>query len=131
VNQLYGGIISYSGEIRQQNLPTKFIGKNFVFDDRLGERITKEIISVCHQCGNTCDTHVNCANPECHLLFIQCEECKEKMNGCCTDRCKEFISMPMEEQKHLRKGKKKTGDTKNIYKSRLRPDLKQILAVKD
>jgi UPF0176 protein len=121
VNQLYGGIISYAHEIKEKNLPSKFIGKNFVFDDRLGERITSEIISTCHQCGKTCDTHTNCANPECHLLFIQCDECKEKMNGCCTPRCKDFISLPIEQQKVLRKGKNKTGDTKNIYKSRLRP----------
>ncbi|HKR04546.1 MAG TPA: rhodanese-related sulfurtransferase [Bacteroidia bacterium] len=128
VNQLYGGIISYAHEIKEKNLPSKFIGKNFVFDDRLGERITSEIISVCHQCGKLCDTHTNCANNECHLLFIQCDDCKEKMNGCCTPRCKDFISLPLEQQKILRKGKKKLGDTKNIYKSRLRPDLKLILA---
>jgi UPF0176 protein len=128
VNQLYGGIISYAHEIKEKNIPSKFIGKNFVFDDRLGERITSEIISTCHQCGKTCDTHTNCANPECHLLFIQCDECKEKMNGCCTPRCKDFISLPLEQQKLLRKGKNKTGDSKNIYKSRLRPDLKMILS---
>jgi UPF0176 protein len=128
VNQLYGGIIAYSHEIKEKNLPSKFIGKNFVFDDRLGERITDQVISVCHQCGKTCDTHTNCANNECHLLFIQCDECREKMNGCCTPRCKDFISLPLEKQKLLRKGKKKAGDTKNIYKSRLRPDLKLILA---
>jgi UPF0176 protein len=131
VNQLYGGIISYAHEIKEKNIPSKFIGKNFVFDDRLGERITNEIISTCHQCGKACDTHTNCANPECHLLFIQCDECKEKMNGCCTPRCKDFISLPIEQQKVLRKGKNKTGDTKNIYKSRLRPDLKSILAEKN
>jgi len=128
VNQLYGGIIAYAHEIKEKNLPSRFIGKNFVFDDRLGEKITDEVISVCHQCGKPCDRHTNCANNECHLLFIQCDECAEKMNGCCTPRCKDFISLPFEQQKVLRKGKKKTGDTKNIYKSRLRPDLKSILA---
>ncbi|MEO5572842.1 MAG: rhodanese-related sulfurtransferase [Bacteroidia bacterium] len=127
VNQLYGGIISYAHEIKEKNLSSKFIGKNFVFDDRLGEKITDEIISVCHQCGNSCNIHVNCANPECHLLFIQCDECKDKMNGCCTRKCKDFILLPLEEQKLLRKDQKKSGDRKNIYKSRLRPNLKLIL----
>jgi UPF0176 protein len=61
------------------------------------------------------------------LLFIQCDECKDKMNGCCTPKCKDFISLPLEQQKFFRKGKKKSGDTKNIYKSRLRPNLKSIL----
>lgn len=128
VNQLYGGIIAYAHEIKEKNLPSKFIGKNFVFDDRLGERITNDVISVCHQCEKSCDTHVNCANPECHLLFIQCDACKQKMNGCCTIRCKDFISLPIEEQKKLRKGKAKEGDLKNIYKSRLRPNLRLVLA---
>lgn len=127
VNQLYGGIIAYAHEIKEKNLPSKFIGKNFVFDDRLGERITDEIISVCHQCGKSCDTHVNCANNECHLLFIQCDDCKQKMNGCCTPQCKDFISLPLDEQKRFRKGKKRIGDTKNIYKSRLRPNLRLVL----
>ncbi|MFI5217969.1 MAG: rhodanese-related sulfurtransferase [Bacteroidia bacterium] len=128
VNQLYGGIIAYAHEVKEKNLSSKFIGKNFVFDDRLGERITDEIISVCHQCGKPCDNHVNCANNECHLLFIQCDDCKEKMNGCCTNRCTDFVSLPIDEQKKLRKGNKKEGDLKNIYKSRLRPNLMKILA---
>lgn len=127
VNQLYGGIIAYAHEIKEKKIPSKFIGKNFVFDDRLGERITDDIISVCHQCGKPCDTHVNCKNPECHLLFIQCDDCNEKMKGCCTPLCIETISLPIEEQKVNRKGKKETGDLKNIYKSRLRPNLKEIL----
>lgn len=129
VNQLYGGIIAYAHEIKEKNLPSKFIGKNFVFDERLGEKITTDIISICHQCGNPCNNHTNCRNNECHLLFIQCDACKEKMQGCCTTRCKEIISLPISEQKKIRKEKKKTGDTKNIYKSRLRPNLKHVIEI--
>src|SRR5689334_2177416 len=62
VNQLSGGIIQYAHEVREQNLEPKFIGKNFVFDDRLGERITDDIISHCHRCGKKSDTHRNCGN---------------------------------------------------------------------
>lgn len=127
VNQLYGGIIEYAREIKEQQLPSRFIGKNFVFDDRLGERITDDIISQCHQCGQPSDRHTNCANDECHLLFIQCEACAAKMEGCCTPRCQEIIHLPEEEQIRLRKGQRKS-DTLMIYRSRLRPDLKQILA---
>ncbi|MDX1314058.1 MAG: hypothetical protein R3356_01035, partial [Eudoraea sp.] len=64
-----------------------------------------EVIAQCHQCGKPCDTHVNCANEACHLLFIQCEECAAKMNDCCSDACKEIHELPYEEQKRLRKGK--------------------------
>lgn len=89
VYQLEGGIINYSNQIKTEGLTSKFIGKNFVFDNRLGERITNDIISKCHQCGKPCDTHTNCANDSCHKLFIQCPECAEKMRGCCSEACKE------------------------------------------
>jgi len=107
VYQLEGGIIEYTRQVKEQGLESKFIGKNFVFDHRLGERITDDIIANCHQCGKPCDTHVNCANEGCHLLFIQCDECHEKMHGCCSDACVEIIQLPEEEQRRLRKGKQK------------------------
>lgn len=105
VYQLEGGIIEYTRQVRNKRLENKFKGKNFVFDHRRGERISNEVIAQCHQCGKPCDTHVNCANEACHLLFIQCGACAEKMNDCCSDACKEITSLPFEEQKKLRKGK--------------------------
>jgi len=126
VNQLNGGIIHYVRQLNAEGLESEFIGKNFVFDERMGERITRDVISVCHQCGNPSDHHVNCANDDCHLLFIQCEACAEKMNGCCTPSCQSIAALPMEEQIRLRKGKIKH-DAHSVYKSRLRPNLKNIL----
>ncbi|HEU5290754.1 MAG TPA: hypothetical protein VFU05_08945, partial [Cyclobacteriaceae bacterium] len=79
-------------------------GKNFVFDERLGERITNDIISVCHQCGKPCDDHTNCKNDGCHLLFIQCESCAKEFNNCCSHECKDIIELPVEKQKEIRKG---------------------------
>ena len=104
VYQLEGGIIEYARQVEQLQLENKFKGKNFVFDHRRGERISEDIISNCHQCGKPCDTHVNCANEACHLLFIQCDECAEAMNHTCSDECKEVIALPYEVQKELRKG---------------------------
>ncbi|RXG31037.1 oxygen-dependent tRNA uridine(34) hydroxylase TrhO [Leeuwenhoekiella palythoae] len=104
VYQLEGGIIEYARQVEQLKLENKFKGKNFVFDHRRGERISEDIISNCHQCGKPCDTHVNCANQACHLLFIQCDECAEAMNHTCSDECKEVIALPYEVQKELRKG---------------------------
>ncbi|MGZ4033706.1 MAG: oxygen-dependent tRNA uridine(34) hydroxylase TrhO [Bacteroidia bacterium] len=130
VNQLYGGVIDYVRQIKAEGLPSKFIGKNFVFDERVGERITNDVIAECHQCGASCDTHVNCANDDCHLLFIQCDACAEKMKGCCTPECMHIASLPVEEQRALRKGRKKE-DSLSVYKSRLRPNLKDVLAKKD
>jgi UPF0176 protein len=104
VYHLEGGIINYANKIKEDKLPNKFHGKNFVFDDRLGERITDEVIAKCHQCGDPADTHTNCLNDGCHLLFIQCESCKEKMQGCCSAACKVIYVLPVEAQKELRKG---------------------------
>lgn len=121
VYQLEGGIIEYTRQVKEQGLESKFIGKNFVFDHRLGERITDDIIANCHQCGKPCDTHVNCANEGCHLLFIQCDDCAEAMHGCCSTECLDIIQLPIEEQKRLRKGQQK-GNL--IFKKGKSPALK-------
>jgi UPF0176 protein len=105
VYQLEGGIIEYARQVNEKGLENNFIGKNFVFDERRGERISEHIIAQCHQCGASCDSHVNCANEACHLLFIQCDSCQEKMQSCCSNNCQEVVNMPLEEQKILRKGK--------------------------
>jgi len=107
VYQLEGGIIEYTRQVKEEGLESKFIGKNFVFDHRLGERITDDVIANCHQCGKPCDIHVNCANEACHLLFIQCDDCAEHMHGCCSTECLDIIQLPEEEQKRLRKGVQK------------------------
>jgi len=128
VNHLHGGIIQYAKEVKEQHLESKFRGINFVFDERIGERITEDILSSCHQCGKPCDTHVNCKNDDCHLLFIQCEECATKMEGCCTPNCQNIVHLPIEEQRKLRKGRVKNGpECLSVYKSRLRPNLAEIL----
>lgn len=104
VFQLEGGIIEYARQVKEENIESKFIGKNFVFDHRLGERITDDIVSQCHQCGKPCDNHTNCFNDACHLLFIQCDECKAAMENCCSPKCLETVHLPREEQAKLRKG---------------------------
>lgn len=125
VYHLEGGIINYARQIKEKGLESKFIGKNFVFDNRLGERITEDVIAHCHQCGKPCDTHTNCANEGCHLLFIQCAECAAQYHGCCSVECKEVYLLPLEEQQVLRKGVDKGQHIFNKAKSRLRPRLKK------
>ena len=120
VNQLYGGIIEYARQLKQTQMPSKFIGKNFVFDERLGERITEDVIAHCHQCGAVCDTHVNCANTDCHLLFIQCPNCAEEMKGCCTQACIDWNQLSEETRSQLRKEGKGVGQ-----KSHAKVDLRR------
>lgn len=107
VYQLEGGIINYARQVSEKGLENKFIGKNFVFDERLAETISNDVISNCHQCGKPCDNHTNCSNEACHLLFIQCDSCKAKFENCCTEECMEINRLPEEEKKELRKGKYK------------------------
>lgn len=123
VYHLEGGIINYANKIKEAALPSLFKGKNFVFDERLGEKITEDIIAKCHQCGAPCDTHTNCKNEGCHLLFIQCPSCAEKFDGCCTQACTDIIHLPMEQQIALRKGIDKGQQIFNKSKQRLRPRL--------
>lgn len=120
VFHLEGGIINYVNEARRKGLENHFIGKNFVFDERLGERISDDVISSCHVCGKPCDTHVNCTNSSCHLLFIECDECQEKLNGCCSEECKEFIQLSPEMQKTKRKGFNKGQNIFNKSRQRMK-----------
>ena len=113
VFQLDGGIVSYTHQVKKNNYENKFTGKNFVFDNRLSEEITNDVISNCHQCGSKCDNHTNCSNVACNLLFIQCESCNKSHNGCCSIECQKVNNLSLEDQKKLRKGKKMI---KRIYK---------------
>ncbi len=123
VFHLEGGIINYANQIKELGLESQFKGKNFVFDDRLGEKITEDIISKCHQCGSPCDTHTNCKNDGCHLLFIQCPSCAQTYAGCCTQACTDIVHLPEEKQIELRKGIDKGQQIFNKSKQRLRPRL--------
>lgn len=130
VFHLEGGIIHYANKIKEAGLESKFKGKNFVFDDRLGESITEDVIAKCHQCGKPADTHTNCKNDACHLLFIQCDACAKAFDGCCTTACQEIYHLPLEQQEALRKGEKKGMQVFNKSKQRLRPKLGVDIEVK-
>lgn len=119
VFQLEGGIIEYTRQVQRKGLNNKFIGKNFVFDERLGERISEDVIAHCHQCGEACDTHVNCRNEHCHILFIQCDACSEKYEACCSERCRDFMQYSVEERKELAKTMTFNGSAfgKGVYKA--------------
>ena len=125
VNQLHGGIIDYARQIEEEKLDNKFHGVNFVFDERLGEEISCEVISECHQCGEKSARHTNCANKACNLLFIQCESCAEKNEGCCTPQCVEVINLPEEEQYEIRRKAKETKRFHRHSKVNLRDAFKE------
>lgn len=123
VHMIDGGIIEYTRQCREQGLPILYKGKNFVFDERLGERITEEVIAHCHQCGAPCDSHVNCRNDACHILFIQCPECAAKYEQCCSEKCRDFMELPEDERLRRRPVEQFNGSRfgKGRYKA-FRPD---------
>ncbi|KAJ1981248.1 hypothetical protein H4R35_000804 [Dimargaris xerosporica] len=83
VSVLKGGVTAYGHYIAKHQHPSHFLGKNFTFDQRRGERITSDVVGQCHQCGTKCDVYTNCGNPSCHLLFIQCPQCAAHHHGTC------------------------------------------------
>lgn len=122
VNQLHGGIIDYVRQLKENNqIDNKFKGKNFVFDERLGERISNEVISDCHQCGEKADTHINCKNVNCNLLFIQCQSCQTDHQMCCSPECLQVKNLPEEQQLEIRKGQ----ENKQRFHSHQKVDLSQ------
>lgn len=120
VYHLEGGIIKYARDAKANDLDIKFKGVNFVFDERLAERISDEVIATCHQCGEPFDHHTNCLNLGCHILFIQCDTCKEKYENCCSEECQSITHLSEDEQKELRK---KTPVVRNVYKKGRMPKL--------
>ena len=125
VYQLEGGIIQYAHDMKENDFKSEFIGKNFVFDDRMGERVTNDIIGKCHQCKAQSDDHKNCKNDACNLLFIQCDKCAEKYNDCCSNACNEFLQLDIETQKKLRKDKNKKVSSAKLS-SKFRPKLYKL-----
>ena len=126
VHQLKGGIISYAYQVKKDNLECKFKGKNFVFDSRMGENITDDIISKCHQCEAPSSRHTNCNNQACHILFIQCEQCDNSFKSCCSKECSEIAAKPLNEQKVLRKDPSKAAPLRK-YQIGTKPRLKDLI----
>lgn len=122
VSQLHGGIIDYAHQVKQQGLETKFKGKNFVFDERMSEKITDDVLTNCHLCGTACDVHTNCLNKACNLLFIECDDCKTKLANCCSENCQHIASLPEAEQREAWKKFQKS-DTLSLSKSPFRPNV--------
>ena len=92
----------------------------------MSESITDDIISHCHQCETPSSRHTNCENQACHILFIQCEKCAEKYEGCCTSECTDIAGLPIKEQRKLRKKPSKAAPLKQ-YQKGVKPKLKELI----
>jgi len=120
VNQLHGGIIDYARQIQEEGLPTLYKGKNFVFDKRLSETITADVLAKCHQCESAWDQHSNCRFEGCNRLFLQCPDCRLEFDGCCSKTCQAIMQKPKEERVLLQQQWERKGGPKHYWsKTRL------------
>ena len=90
VSRLAGGIIGYDRTLNEQ-APSEepmFKGTNFVFDGRMGRRITNDQLGTCLTCGRKTHLVSNCKNENCHKRMVQCEYCRDSFFGTCSEGCK-------------------------------------------
>jgi UPF0176 protein len=87
VYHIEGGIINYVRTAKKIGFPILFKGSNFVFDHRMCEKVSDDVLSHCRQCKEPSDNYVNCNYDPCHLLFIQCKYCSINYNHCCSVNC--------------------------------------------
>lgn len=121
VRHLKGGIIDYAHQVKEKGLPNYFLGTNFVFDERLGERVGDEVISHCHLCATAkSDKHYHCHNQICHVLFLGCDDCMQKYGGYCGRKCELVDRLPVGVKKVLARYYNKYFRPKQFKKGQLR-----------
>jgi UPF0176 protein len=122
VKHLKGGVIDYKHQVEREGLENRFKGKNFVFDERLGERVGNEVISHCHLCREAkSDTHYHCKNQICHVLFLGCDDCVKKHDGYCSTWCQLTDKAPTGFKKRFARYYNRYFRPAQFKKTRLRP----------
>ncbi|MBA3679220.1 rhodanese-related sulfurtransferase [Candidatus Saccharibacteria bacterium] len=90
VYQLEGGIVKYL----EQYPDGHFVGKNFVFDDRMVTNTDtpsgQNVLGTCAHCHTSSDRYIDCTKPDCHQLFICCKDCEKLHAGLCPVAVKEL-----------------------------------------
>ncbi|KAL7548790.1 hypothetical protein ACHAWF_012049 [Thalassiosira exigua] len=90
VSRLAGGVVAYDRALREEAPAEEplFKGVNYVFDGRMGRRITEDRLGTCHTCGAKTSLVTNCRNENCHRRMVQCERCRDSFFGTCSEGCK-------------------------------------------
>merc|ERR1711957_405481 len=93
VSRLAGGIIAYDRTLTNSTKSDQslFKGTNYVFDGRVGRKITGDAIAECFTCGGLANLVSNCNNDSCHKRMVQCEKCRPLFHGTCSDPCKRRV----------------------------------------
>ena len=64
-----------------------FLGRNYVFDDRVSIKINDNILTHCDLCSIPCDLYNNCLNALCNKQYICCYNCFKTKKMCCSELC--------------------------------------------
>jgi UPF0176 protein len=102
VYQLQGGIINYG--LKEGS--AHWLGKLFVFDDRLTVPISEEeapVIGRCRNCNEPNESYYNCANMDCNELYLCCPSCVKELSGCCSSTCQQAPRRRPYEQQNAHK----------------------------
>lgn len=93
VSRLAGGVVAYDRTLNERAPEEEpmFKGVNYVFDGRMGRRITDDQIGTCHTCGRKTHLVTNCKNGNCNKRMVQCEYCSESLFGTCSEGCKKRV----------------------------------------
>lgn len=86
VHQLDGGMHTYMEKYPEGH----FKGALFTFDNRLVMDFggNREIVGKCKRCAAPNEQYQNCANAECNMLFLICNDCMSAEGpGFCSDKC--------------------------------------------
>ena len=97
VYQLSGGIHKYT----EQYPDGYFRGKNYVFDGRIGVRVTDDVLTTCDLCNTPCDVYTNCINAICNKHMIACESCRNAYGNTCSNECYNAITHNTEQQRSV------------------------------
>ncbi|MFW0871221.1 MAG: rhodanese-related sulfurtransferase [Patescibacteria group bacterium] len=119
VRHIKGGIISYRHQVEEEGIENKFRGTNFVFDERLGERIGEEPVSYCHLCNKQkTDQYYHCGYVPCHALHLACDKCHGAKHGYCSSRCRVLNSLPSKINKRIARYISRRASRNPLYRKR-------------
>ncbi|MEX2052576.1 MAG: rhodanese-related sulfurtransferase [Candidatus Paceibacterota bacterium] len=124
VKHIKGGIIEYAHRAKEKGLENKFKGKNFVFDERMGEKVGDEVIAYCQACEKVkCDNYIHCKNESCHVLFICCQTCEKRQKGYCGKVCMICDKFPKKLNQVL------VGSDRQRHENQYRKNYKRVKAL--
>ena len=87
VYHIKGGIHSYTEAFPDGH----FRGKNYVFDARITQKITDDILGTCDHCKEPNDDYTNCINAQCNKQIIVCPNCIGTYHNTCSKKCAELV----------------------------------------